>query len=225
MITTVFSQPVFDNTKVHALASATTTAELFPSNDQTVTYTGFDKAAKVKQGNDSLSYAYGYDRQRILMEEHVGTNARTKHYVGACEFVTETEGGTTTSCWRTFVTGPYGMFAVVETRSGTDETHYVLKDNLGSWTAITDGDGSVKQEQSYDAWGNLRDPDTWANYLPGANFKQPMFDRGYTGHEHLCDFGLINMNGRMYDPVMSSFFSADRYVQDPMSAQGFNRYA
>ena len=28
-VTTVFSQPVFDNTKVHALASAQTTAELF----------------------------------------------------------------------------------------------------------------------------------------------------------------------------------------------------
>jgi hypothetical protein len=34
-VTTVFSQPVFDNTKVHALASATATAEPFPSNDQT----------------------------------------------------------------------------------------------------------------------------------------------------------------------------------------------
>ena len=53
----------------------------------------------------------------------------------------------------------------------------------------------------------------------------PMFDRGFTGHEHLASFGLVNMNGRMYDPVMCSFLSADRYVQSPMSAQGFNRYA
>ena len=56
-------------------------------------------------------------------------------------------------------------------------------------------------------------------------YSKPMFDRGFTGHEHLTAFGLINMNGRMYDPVMSSFLSADRYVQDPTSAQGFNRYA
>ena len=33
------------------------------------------------------------------------------------------------------------------------------------------------------------------------------------------------MNGRMYDPMMSSFLSVDRYIQDPTSAQGFNRYA
>ena len=51
------------------------------------------------------------------------------------------------------------------------------------------------------------------------------FDRGFTGHEHLSRFGLVNMDGRMYDPSVSSFLSADRYVQDPSSAQGFNRYA
>jgi len=58
---------------------------------------------------------------------------------------------------------------------------------------------------SYDAWGNSRDPYTWT----GTNTLHPMFDRGFTGHEHLFDFGFINMNGRMYDPVMSSFLSVD----------------
>jgi len=52
-----------------------------------------------------------------------------------------------------------------------------------------------------------------------------MFDRGYTGHEHIPDFGLINMNGRCYDPLTSSFLSVDAYVQDPTSTQAFNRYA
>ena len=51
------------------------------------------------------------------------------------------------------------------------------------------------------------------------------FDRGYTGHEQLPTFGLINMNGRCYDPVTSSFLSVDAYVQSPESAQGFNRYS
>lgn len=35
----------------------------------------------------------------------------------------------------------------------------------------------------------------------------------------------INMNGRMYDPLMSSFLSPDKYMQDPTTQQGFNRYA
>ena len=62
---------------------------------------------------------------------------------------------------------------------------------------------------------------TWT----GTPNRPPKFDRGFTGHEHLYDFGLINMNGRMYDPLLSSFLSPDNYMQDPTSQQGFNRYA
>ena len=93
--------------------------------------------------------------------------------------------------------------------------------HLGSWTTITDEDGNIEQELSFDAWGNLRDANTWS----GICTQVPMFDRGFTGHEHLWDFGLINMNGRMYDPVMSSFLSVDNYVQSPDNSQNFNRYA
>ena len=121
--------------------------------------------------------------------------------------------------------GPYGVFAVVEKQNGAESTHYILKDNLGSWTTITNSSGTVEQRLSFDAWGNQRNPNTWANYTANDTYSKPMLDRGFTGHEHLTAFGLINMNGRMYDPVMSSFLSADRYVQDPSSAQGFNRYA
>lgn len=51
-----------------------------------------------------------------------------------------------------------------------------------------------------------------------------MFDRGYTGHEHLPEFGLINMNGRVYDPIVSRFLSPDPYIQAPGFTQSFNRY-
>lgn len=82
-------------------------------------------------------------------------------------------------------------------------------------------EGEAIQQFSYDAWGNSRDPYTWT----GSSTEAPMFDRGYTGHEHMTAFGLINMNGRCYDPMMSSFLSVDAYLQDPTSAQNFNRYA
>ena len=44
-------------------------------------------------------------------------------------------------------------------------------------------------------------------------------------HEHHYDFGLINMNGRMYDPYTSMFLSPDNYIQAPDNSQSFNRYA
>ena len=100
-------------------------------------------------------------------------------------------------------------------------TETVKYDYLGSWTTITDASGTVEQELSFDAWGNLRNPYTWTGPFEG----KPMLDRGFTGHEHHYAFGLINMNGRMYDPVMSSFLSVDNYVQAPDFSQSFNRYA
>ncbi len=63
-VTTVFSQPVFDNAKVHALTSAATAEGVFPSDAQSITHTGFDKVAKVVQGDDSVCFAYGHDRRR-----------------------------------------------------------------------------------------------------------------------------------------------------------------
>ena len=222
-VSTIFSQPTFNASKVHALSTIQSTSDLFLSSAQVVTYTGFDKVRSVRNGNDSIRYTYGYDHQRIRMEERIGTS-RTKDYVGSCEYVTETLLNTTTQMLNTYLVGPFGVFAVV-TMAGDEAYHYVLKDNLGSWVAITDKNGAVVQQLSYDAWGNLRNPNNGANYTLNDIIEKPMFDRGFTGHEHLCHFSLINMNGRMYDPVTSSFLSADRYVQDPSSAQGFNRYA
>ena len=48
---------------------------------------------------------------------------------------------------------------------------------------------------------------------------------GYTSHEMLRPFGLINMNGRVYDPLTSRFLSPDNYVQNPANPQNYNHYA
>jgi RHS repeat-associated protein len=50
-------------------------------------------------------------------------------------------------------------------------------------------------------------------------------NRGFTGHEHLVAFGLIDMNGRVYDPVLGRFLSPDKFVQAPFLTQSFNRYS
>ena len=49
--------------------------------------------------------------------------------------------------------------------------------------------------------------------------------RGYTMHEHLDEFGLINMNSRLYSPYLSRFLAPDPYIQDPTNSQNFNRYS
>ncbi|MDR2972271.1 MAG: RHS repeat-associated core domain-containing protein, partial [Bacteroidales bacterium] len=58
---------------------------------------------------------------------------------------------------------------------------------------------------------------------PGINFT--LTARGFTGHEHYPELKIINMNGRLYDPVIGRFFSPDTYVQNPGFTQSFNRYS
>jgi len=95
---------------------------------------------------------------------------------------------------------------------------------LGSITHITNSSGSVVQELSYDAWGQLRNPTNQTVYAPDAA-PELFLGRGYTGHEHLPMFGLVNMNARLYDAALGRFLSPDPYVQSPLFSQNFNRYS
>ncbi len=72
----------------------------------------------------------------------------------------------------------------------------------------------------YDVWGRRRNPNGF-----GYGNVSHTFDRGYTLHEHYDDFGLINMNGRLYDPVLGRMLSPDIAVQDEYNAQAYNRYS
>ncbi len=77
------------------------------------------------------------------------------------------------------------------------------------------------ERYAYDPWGNRRDPYYWANADNRGDLK---LNRGFTGHEHIDQFGIINMNGRVYDPLTSQFFSPDPYVQAPENWLNYNRY-
>ena len=92
---------------------------------------------------------------------------------------------------------------------------------LGSWDRIVDGSRTVVQSSHYDPWGNRMSASDWSLAQDGTAFS---FHRGFTGHEHYDRFGIINMNARLYDPVIARFFSPDPQVQNPTSTQGFNRY-
>ena len=97
-----------------------------------------------------------------------------------------------------------------------------IKDHQGNLTATIHG--NTVERLSYDPWGHRRNP-VGFGYATVAEPVETTFGRGYTLHEHYDDFGLINMNGRCYDPVTSHFLSVDAYVQSPENAQGFNRYS
>jgi RHS repeat-associated protein len=101
--------------------------------------------------------------------------------------------------------------------------YYIFTDHLGSPNLITDASGNTVQELSFDAWGQRRNPATWQPYTSPA--PTPLIDRGFTFHEHYYDLKLINMQGRMYDPVPGRFLSPDPFTQAPEYTQSYNRYS
>lgn len=121
----------------------------------------------------------------------------------------------------------------VKSPSGSTELYYAATDYLGSIRALVTGDGKVAERFEFDPWGRRRNPYT---HQP-LNSDEPVFpsaksypdivsiERGFCGQEHLDDFDLINLNARLYDPILGRFLSPDPFVQQPDNTQNLNRYA
>ncbi|MXP06694.1 MULTISPECIES: RHS repeat-associated core domain-containing protein [unclassified Apibacter] len=107
----------------------------------------------------------------------------------------------------------------------TDESLvYFHRDYQGSILAITNEKGGIIEKRLYDPWGKLIQVTDRQGNIETKNPKLIFMDRGYTGHEHFSQVGLIHMNGRMYDPVLKQFLSPDNNIQDPYNSQNYNRY-
>jgi RHS repeat-associated protein len=159
------------------------------------------------------------------MEVKQGGNTILVRWYLSGSFIKETTDSVTKEF--TFIGGDsYTAPVVAITQSDTTRYYYILRDYLGNITHIVNSSNNeVVAEYSFDAWGRMRDPSTWINYAPGSEPSLFVAGRGYTGHEHLPWFNIINMNGRIYDPLTGMFLSPDNYVQSPTSTQSYNRYA
>ncbi|HEJ1589447.1 TPA: RHS repeat-associated core domain-containing protein, partial [Pseudomonas aeruginosa] len=115
-----------------------------------------------------------------------------------------------------------GDYLILRKEGGAVKKLYLLRDALGSVEILLDANGAVSERQSFAAFGEHRGAD-WKD-----NGNQPTATstrRGFTGHEHLEESGLVHMNGRVYDPVIGRFLSADIVYQDTANAQAYNRYS
>jgi RHS repeat-associated protein len=187
---------------------------------QTITYTSFNKIATITEGVNSATFIYGPDYQRKCMETVPGGHTIKKYYTDDYERIVSYSGSAREL---NYIFAGSQLVAIFVQNGIMDSMYYIHTDHLGSLNVITKQSGAIVSEMSFDAWGNRRDPATWQNLK-----KAPaglLTSRGFTGHEHIDLFGLINMNGRVYDPVLASFLSPDNYVQAPGYSQSYNRYA
>ncbi|MBS1652113.1 MAG: hypothetical protein JSU07_08905 [Bacteroidetes bacterium] len=166
-----------------------------------------------------MNFTYGNNDQRIKMDYSInGANQYTRYYQGNYE---RQESAGSYKEW-SYISTPSGPGAVYYNNNGTAQLLYITTDHLGSPIMLTDTNNNIVEEYSFDAWGRRRNPTNWSYSSVAA----PLYMiRGFTMHEHLDEVGLINMNGRIYDPVLGRFIQADKITQDPSNTQNLNRYS
>ena len=110
--------------------------------------------------------------------------------------------------------------------TGTNTTRYLLRDHLGSVDVVSSSSGAPVLRESFDAHGARRGAN-WTGVPTGSELAtmRDVTRRGFTDHEHLDSTSLVHMNGRVYDPQLGRFASADPVLQAPYAAQGRNRYS
>lgn len=197
---------------------------VIPEYAQEISYTSFESVDSISENGIVARFLYNSDNERARMEVKQGGNTIIVRWYPSGSYIKETSGGETREY--TFIGGnAYSAPVVAVTQNGSTTYYYLLRDYPGSITHVVDAtNNSVVAEYSYDSWGRMRNPATWENYSPGSEPSPYIAGRGFTGHEHLPWFSLINMNGRVYDPLTGQFLSPDNYVQAPDFTQSFNRY-
>lgn len=182
-------------------------------------------------GNQIL-FRYGIDNQRYLKIEQ-SENAQNSKFIEEVtlyagpqfEAIRNDRAGVSES--KVHVT-PY--LTVTRKDDQTIRRHFKFQDRLGSTTLITKENGEKVKALSYDAFGKPRDGDDWTALTnPVLDFKDSSLTaditkRGFTEHEHLDNFELIHMNGRMYDFNNGRFLSVDPFIQGTDS-QAINPYS
>ena len=197
------------NVRPHAVTEVENADGKIPGDALTTSFNDFGKIQLVEDAGKSLrmDFSYGPDQERWYSElSKNGTDVRTTVYAGEYEKITE--NGVT----REFYYLDGNTIAIRE--NGTVKNYLAFTDNLGSILCVMDENGTKVFDAFYDAWGRQT-----------VTLNTIGLHRGYTGHEMLSEFDIINMNGRLYDPVLGRFFSPDNYVQIPDNSQNFNRYS
>ncbi len=180
---------------------------------RTLTWSSYDMPVQIVEASGTTTFIYNYDHVRVKQT----TGSKTVVYLNpridlGGHYNKETVGSVVTETFY-FYAGGQVVGAYVTKTNTSPQTNYFHADHLGSISVVTDQAGQVIARYEFDPWGKRV-------LTAGSNATI----HGFTGHEHLDD-GLIHMNGRIYDPVLGRFMSADPMIQAPDNLQSYNRYS
>lgn len=203
---------------------------LVKDTQRTLSWTAYNKIERLVTPDSDASFYYDADRGQIK-EERIGSDGKTTRYSLGQAFAFQIEddlyGNQRHKYEHAILVEGHQVVLHIKTinngKKEVDQTHYLHTDALNSIDTITNAQGQVIERLAFDPFGQRARPqgqaqDEQVDATPAHT------DRGYTGHRHLDDLGLIHMNARLYDPTLGRFLSADIYIQAPNNSQSHNRY-
>ena len=193
---------------------------------RTLTWTSFQKPRTMAKGATTSTFEYGPDRKRMRQVKVKGAVTETVMYVGGLYERVSKTGSATEHVHYVFAGGVRIVVETASEASGSSvKLRYLHQDHLNSVDVVTNESGAVVERLSFGSFGERRvaqGTTVWRDSALALSSAETR--RGFTDHEQLDDFGLVHMNGRVYDPHLGRFLSADPFVQFALSSQGYNRY-
>jgi RHS repeat-associated protein len=189
-----------------------------------ITSYSYNLPNQINYNGSSSQFNYDSSHQRWKQVANYAGTTETVHYVGGMlEVVTR---GTNPTEYRHQI--PAGSSTAVYTRrsDGTTGTYYATSDHLGSADVVMDSTANVLVRESFSPFGARRGSN-WQSIPTTQDYSaiQSSTRQGFAGHEMLDSVGLIHMNGRVYDPTLGKFMSADSVIQSVGATQSINPYS
>ncbi|HSX83790.1 MAG TPA: RHS repeat-associated core domain-containing protein, partial [Cellvibrio sp.] len=171
-------------------------------------YNVFNKPTRLQNAN----FRYGPNQEKYWQNEGGVT---TWTFAGGLYEVVQSGTTTTEKSYA-------GSYLHLKT-GGTVTRRYLLHDHLGNVETVTDELGQAVERMSFEPFGSRQQAD-WQTGTP-SNLGGFATKKGFTGHDMLDSMKLIHMGGRVYDPVVGRFLSADLFVYSAADTQSYNRYS
>jgi RHS repeat-associated protein len=173
-------------------------------SDGTSTYS-YDHANRLKsvvQGSNTYTYSYNGMGNRVSQTLNAGTPT---------VYVLDQAAGLVQVLSDGSYTYLYGNDRLAQ--QSTSATEYFLTDALGSVRQLTNSDGEITLNRSYDPYGNV---------LASSGDGESVF--AFTGEQVDSYSGLLNLRSRMYSLSIGRFMSRDTWPGDLNQPISYNAW-